>query len=282
MSVGVINIKTQPHSPENYAALFKKIFERNLKAKIHGNSWGTFGTLHEFVRNEKMVLHGTIYRYLNIDPAADWFDALERKPISPEEDGVKPPVPEHLKPHLKYISYLFLTREHRIFFDLSEITPNLMMTFLNGMFYNKKIRKHFGDVDVSIESSKEAIQRILSIPRLTKLEIKYSRPNADDLSSLEERVLARFDSQNIRRLDQVATTTDKEGIKPDEETKALLNVARSNGSVIGHGYAGDEKVILSTEEHPLTDSIDYDPDFEDKLNLMLTISIGLMNKIKNR
>ena len=280
--VGALNVTTHPHSQQSYIELFNHAFQSNLKEKIHGASWGTIGTLRDQVFNEQSVLFGTIYRYLNIDPAAAWLDTMRREPMEPDEDGFEPPVPSHLKPHLRYISYLFLPEYHRLFFDLHEITARSMQKFLQNMFNLQDIMDRFGEIDVSIESSREAISRILSIPRITRLEIHFNRPNDDDLSELEQRVVDRINSQNIRKLRQTSTTTDQDGIEADEETKALMNVARSNGKVIGAGFTGSEKIVHSTEDHPMVEQIEYNPGTEDRLNVMLQVAAVMIGRIRAR
>ena len=231
--------------------------------------------------NKKKVVHGTIYKFLNIDPSAPWLDLNERKTKKyDEESGEILPVAAHMKPNCMEFGYIFYPEEHRFFFECNKMSPGSMRNLLSALFSNTKIAKEFGEVDIDIESTKEAINRILSIPKMTRLEIIFRRQNDDLLEGAREKVAKRLERQGIRRLNQVATTTDDEGIKPDEETKALMDLARSNGKVIGIGYDGEQKMVRSTEYHPLKDSEMYSPGFDNRLDVMARISTAMISRIK--
>ena len=283
LKVGVLNIKTQPHSPEKYTNLFMKTHSISIPGKIRGSDWGMIGTLRETKKsrnNEYKIVFGTIYRFLNIDPRGDWLDLKKRKPINAEEEGSVPLVPDYLKPNLKQIFYMFYPEHHRLFFERKAITPKGMRSLLLGLFAVDEVYQEFGKVDIEIESTKEAIKKILSIPRITKLAIDFSFPNPDDLSEATQKVLKRFKKQNIRRHKQVSTTTHDDGIQPDDETKSLMDVARSNGKVTATGYDGDMKIIRSTVDHPYVSQAEYDPESETLFDAMLLASTGMLNSIR--
>lgn len=283
LKVGVLNIKTQPHSPEQYIELFRKTFMNSSPGKIRGSDWGMIGTLREDTKigdKKYRILFGTIYRFLNIDPRGDWLDLTSRKPINAEEDDIVPPVPDDLKPNLKQIFYMFFPEKHRLFFEYKAITPGGLRSLLSSLFSTDDIYKKFGVVDIEIDSTKEAITRILSIPRMTKLEIDFSFPNSDDLDGADKKVLQRFKNQNIRKHKQVSTTTHEDGIKADEETKLMMDIARSNGKVTAQGYDGMTKVTQSTENHPYYTQYRYDPDTETMFDAMLLASTGMIKKIR--
>ena len=281
MELAVMNIKIHPHSPEKYIDLFKKTFKIESLGKIRGSDWGTIGSLRETTLNNKKTLHGTIYRFLNIDPSAPWLDLNARKAIQPDEEGGKLPVAEHLKPNCKEILYIFYPDDHRLFFECRNISPGSMRKLLRKLFSERAIFHEFGEVDVDIESTKEAIKSILKIPRMTRLQIVFHRPNDDQLIGARKRVAKRLEDQGIKHLDQIATTTDKDGLSPDIDTKALMDLARSNGKVIGVGYDGEQKIILSTEEHPLKKAEKYYPDIENRLHVMARIATALIYRIKS-
>jgi len=254
----------------------------NSPGKIRGSDWGMIGTLRESndsVDKKYKVIFGTIYRFLNIDPRGDWLDLKRRKPINADEDDSVPPVPDNLKPNLKQIFYMFYPEYHRLFFEYKFITPKGLRDLLSSLFAEEKIFSEFGKVDIEIESTKEAIKRILKIPRITKLSIDFSFPNPDDLSDSDEKVLKRFQKQNIRKYNQVSTTTHEDGIKPDEETQALMNIARSNGKVTAVGYDSGERIVRSTIDHPLTEQIEYNPEHEMLHDAMLIASTRMLKRI---
>ena len=153
---------------------------------------------------------------------------------------------------------------------------------LESMFSAEEIFQEFGEVDIEIEADVNVIDEIFSIPRLTKLEIKFSIPNDDVMNETHQRVIERFQAQNIRKKDTTITSTHEDGIKADEETKAEMELALSNGSVSAVGYAGEERLEKSTRNMPLIGTYFYDSDTEPMLNAMLMSSVGLLRRITER
>jgi len=280
IKVAALNIKTQPHSQHQYIKLFNDSYGIKDPNRIRSSDWGIIGSVHEDEGHDNVkILRGFIYRYLNIDPKAPWLNLENITPID-EKDPEKPPIiPNHLKPNLKTIPYIFYPSFHRFFFDSKNITPGDMKHLVSSVFKHDKILKNYGIVDVTIETTREAIAKILAIPRLTKLNIIFSRPNDDDLGPLEQRLIERIDQQRIRRLEQNATSTDPQGINADEETKAFMKIARSNGSVYAKGYAGDQKIEISTVDHPVIGLTSYNPDLETDYDALLETSQQMLPDI---
>jgi hypothetical protein len=196
-------------------------------------------------------LAGEFYRFLQIDPKKAWLDLRSREVIVDDRGKPIPQVDNYRKPNTREVAFVFNLKHHRLFYDAKAITPGNMKRLLDGLFKEPNIIKKYGTVDVEIESSREVIERILKIPSLTKLEISFTRPNGDDVSEQRARFLDRLEKQGIRRIEQVATSPKTEGIKPDIETIALMDLAVSNGKVNAVGYAGEERVEESTVPHPL-------------------------------
>lgn len=277
MQLSILNIKIHPHTPDLYHQMFKTAFSHRLVSKIRGVDSGMIGSFREDQFEEKGVLFGYIFKFLNINPHEKWLNLSNFETIDPLETG-ELPVPETLKPNLRQIGYVFYPERHRLLFDSTLITPGSALNFFKRLFGDQSIVSQFGPVDINIEATHEAIARILSIPQIKKLVIKFTRPNNDDTAGLEGAIQARIEGQNIKRFQQEASTDDAEGIVPDEETKALMNIARSNGSVFAMGYDGDEKIEHSTIDHPIKERMLYYPDLENKTQTMINFSISLIKK----
>ena len=189
------------------------------------------------------------------------------------------PVPEYLKPHLRKIIFVFYPKKHRLFFDMHKFSPNNARRLLSALFSHDTIVKNFGHVDVEVETSKEAIEKILEIPSKTKLEIKISLPNPDDISEEEQRVIDRLKNQNARTVKETYTSTKEEGLKPDHETITLMRVVKSNGYVHVTGYEGEKKIEKSTLDHPLFEQEYYNPDTTTTKDALLGLSGRLMASI---
>ena len=278
MKIGVVNIKTQPHSPKRYKQLLKFVLNKNMVGRIRGDNWGLFGSCRS-KRDEDfdVVVFGTIYKYLNIEAKGNWLDIIKRDPID-ADDGEAPDIPEHLKPNRRDIEYAFFPKKHRLFFDTQFISPGSMQKLLISIFSDPEIEKKFGHVDVVVETTKEAIKKILKIPVISNLKIDFTIPNDDDLDELEDEVVERIKKQKIRRYQELMTSTDDDGLDPDDTTVAKMNIARSNGKVVAEGYAGDQKIVRSTIEHPLKVSYTYNPELESRMEALIYKSAATLMK----
>lgn len=278
--VGAINIKTHPHTPEKYSEMMMSAYEMNRILKLRGMDYGMIGSMHPFNKdNHADGFWGTVYRFINIDPEEQWLDLTKRKPVIQEEDA-KPIVPDHLKPHLRQASFVFLPRGHRLFFDVGRISHGLMELLLLGLFTDHRIQKKYGQVDVHIEKSEEAIDAILSIPQKSELMIYITKPNPDDLSQDRQEVLDRLLNQNARSLEERLKGPREPGIVPDAQTRILMDVAQSNGRVEATGYDGKRRITRSTERHPLTEVDYYDQDQQTVVDKLLEMARKIMNDLR--
>jgi hypothetical protein len=284
LNLAMLNIKTQPHSREGYQRLIKYVCEHRLRGKIRGSEWGIVGGAHDggvqrgLTGNafwSEYYIHGTVYRYLNIDPDAAWVDIDRSVPLEPGDSSI-PDIDHRLKPNRKDISYVFFPVRHRIVFDTGNISPSAMRKFMASVFSDDHVREEFGQVDVEVVSSREAIDRILSIPRITSLDIRFTVPNDDIGYRNAEEILRRFEEMNIRSHTQRLTSNSEEGLAPDDELKAEMDIARENGRVTATGMDGEERVERSTEEHPLRQKEHYNPDVETETDAMLRAFVTML------
>lgn len=283
LSAGILNIKTHPHDHANYRLLFSKIFEYGQLVKLRGSDWATtnFCKITDKDTTEE-CLYGEFYRFLEIDPLGTWLDVRNKKQIVSLDGEPVPQVENYKKPNSKTIEFTFYPHGHRMFFNLNSVTPNLAQAMMLSLFSDERIVKEFGIVDVEIESSSEAIERILKIPTLTMLDIYISRPNGDVISGKKRKLLKRMEDQGIRKLEEKLTSLKTEGIKPDDSTIAMMELAISNGKIFASGYVGDEKVDESTDPHPLIEKDKYDPDKMSSLFALKNFTSSIVGRIIQR
>lgn len=115
---------------------------------------------------------------------------------------------------------------------------------------------------------------------IRRIYIAFTKPNDDDLGSAERQWIERIDKWRVRKVQQNMTSTDKDGIAPDDEIKAFMNIARSNGKVLAKGYENEQKVLISTEDHPYIEMKTYNPSLETESSVMARISEQMIKKIK--
>src|SRR5690606_24026820 len=105
-------------------------------------------------------------------------------------------------------------------------------------------------VEVTLIPDEDALNRILALDKLKRLEIHLVRPNADDLDVAD--ILAELDAQNAKSMEKVLVAVPgSEGLEPDDRTTKEATVAEFNGYVAGSGNEEDGTLVhLSTKEHP--------------------------------
>ena len=87
------------------------------------------------------------------------------------------------------------------------------------------------------------------------------RPNPDDWSKLEAKVLQELENQNMREVVYEHRAIRGKSIELDESRKKLAHVASDNGKVEVKGRdAEGHTVFQSTDNYPKTMTEQYDPD----------------------
>lgn len=262
LKLGVINIVLQPHSKERYIELIENAFKGKVGIKIFGQHYAMPVKIQEHdIKIEEGYILGKIHRYTEIDKDQPWLDIIDNKHITDENGKPIPQVDEDVKPNSKTVFFMFLIDSHRLVFDTDGITHNLMLNFFKSLF-NKaplgRIRKE--EVTVNLETSLETIEEMLAVYKINTVDILINKPNPDDLSSREGRVKEKLRKMHASEMSVVVKSKDDELI-PDEDTRILMNVAKSNGKVVLTGKDEEgKKVVESTESHPLTIIKEYTDD----------------------
>lgn len=279
--IGAVNIVTHPHSPQGYDNLLSDACNGFYYGKIRGLDGGVIGEKTDWSGRSEDMVAGYFWRFVNLDSTAPWANLRTRK----EQDPAKTPViPPELKPHLRKEGFVFFPKGHRLFFCAKTFAPGSVERMLKSIFSTQVIADKYGEVDVHLETSQEAIETILGMERLSSVELFISLPNADELDD-EARFKARMDDLNAKKQDLKLTAGKGQSITPDEELKTQMVIARSNGYVKANGYSkADERLEISTRSHPFKHGVEYDPSQENFMEVLRREAIhlikGLLNKPK--
>jgi len=283
------NITMHPHSTEKYIELFKKALSLNNSTMYQANHYALIGSFHPVVEEEKGEgFHGGIYRFLNFESGEPWINLSENKEAS-EEDLEEVNIPDNLRPGYHSNNYIFFPKEHLLFFERSSsgqkaLGPKHAKKIFENLLNQKELTEKYGRVDVTIEPSYEALDKILKMPTLSKLKLTVTKPNPDFFGSgTDQEVEARFKALNAKNFETELTAEKNESLTPDEGIRSLANVAASNGKVIGSGY--DENGIRkqeSTENHPYIETVKYDPDTQGIMGMLITKAKQMKTTLMDR
>lgn len=280
--VSALNVAMpKPHSPERYVELFRKAYRLREAVKIRGDYYGMFGAL----RIGEDVVEGYFYKFFNLDVLQDWFNVNKSQQAEPQELA-EIRVPDHLKPHHQSIRFFFYPKRHRLIFvakDQKEsLSPKMAKLLLERLFADQRLMQAFGEIEITIEPSREQLKKIFAIPKLKVLTIEVVPPNPDDLEDAEREVMERMNAEQAQKMTLQLTSKHPKGLQPDAEHRALAHVAQSNGKVTARGtnQAG-EIVNLSTQSHPLIAPVHYDPDLQTRDVALAEMAETLLRDLRN-
>lgn len=262
--ISVINITTQPHSPENYVKLFKKAFSQApVKAKYLGTENISLRDIVVTQDEDHLIVTGDIYKFTQISDN-DWYDAIKGCALS-END--KPQLDtSRLFPNLTTFPFCFIANGHRLFFISKFRHDSLSVQFLTkslrSLLNTPELSEEFGKVTVFAETSIQTLEEIEAIDVLQSLQIKVFLPNEDDPSYLEAEFVNRMKKQNARGISETLTAEKGQTIIPDNETKAHMKLALSNGTIIAKGIDNDKKVTKKSVDSPQEFLIPYSKTIE--------------------
>lgn len=262
LTVCVINITTHPHSPESYVSLFHDAFKLRKPVKYRGDQYLILGKINELSLGNLIGYHGVLFRYVNISSTDTWLNTAKLEPVISEDGEPVVDIPSDMKPNCKMSSFIFIPSGHRMFFVSQHDNVNFSSAFtakaLSILFNSSEIVEKYGEVSVTVESTDETIKQILEIPSLTRLVIGITLPNDDDVSGEMKNALERMKAQKVKRQRHELSGRKEDGILPDDQTIALMSLARSNGYVQADGYDGEKKVSEKTSSHPVEIRERYD------------------------
>lgn len=264
LQVGALNIAMHaPHSIDHYINLIESSYRSRKITLFRGINGALIGALNPIDKeNLAKGFIGELYRFLKLDPSEPWFNVNNHETASKDEiKEIK--IPEHLKPHLTRFSFVFFPKGHRLYIDTKSSSGKILglstaETIFSNIFNNVD-SENFNQIEVTVEPDKSTLDKIFKIPTIRHLEIEIVRPNPDDHSDDERKLLERLENQRARKMDVCLTSNRDDSIKPDNETKILAKVASSNGYVKASGRNHqDEPITLSTKDTPWIERASYD------------------------
>lgn len=246
-----INITAHPHSD---AYTYSRLFDRALGREV--KYWGdNFGELLQFRKLSNGVYHGRFTTFKRVDRSSNWGDKTKGESL--EEAAVErlPLPPAHIVHAFDKHEFVFHEREHRLIAECSTLEPRRWRSLLYAIL--KRAGAADGtQVNVTVVPMNDSIERLLSMDRVTKLIVKLSRPNPDDMEELlAAEMLDRLERQHSRSMEVVLTAAPRESIEPDPETRKIAQIALTNGWVKTEGKHHGEKQIRSTKSHPHIETV---------------------------
>lgn len=257
--LGALNISADPHPSGVYRRLFSQVANKGVQ--LWGNDWGKI-TEPQDRETDPPSFYGRVLLWTEIDRTHGWLNQENNKEATPEEMR-KVRIPDELDPNFRSFNFVFMEGRHLLVVEYrNELGQHFgaqrAQRLFSRLFARENLEEDDPEVSVTVVPSHEALEKIYSIPRLRFLEIFVIRPNADDVTSDANRLLDRLVAQGAKSQNlQLEKKAKEKTLKPDEQTKALAEIAATNGHVTGEGKDADGKPIMeSTKDHPKTAALE--------------------------
>lgn len=278
--VGGLNLVLHPHTAKKYIDLIKTLRDERLAIKVRGDDALMIGS---FLKHDTPGVYvGEVYKYLNLDSSADWFNTQSMK-LATRTDVSAVRIPDHMKPHFKQYAFVFFSDVHRLYFvtksGADSLSPNLLKKFFEGAA-ETSVLAEFGEFDVTVIPQSGSTNTLFSLPRISKIELEIKKPNPDDLAGLDGRVEERLKKLQAKKAILGYIEEDSKGLKPDEELKSLAKVAALNGKVVVKGRNEKNEVVSkSTENTPLSEPVTYNPDVQSERGALIEAAWGIRKEL---
>lgn len=249
-SFGVLNIVSHPHPAGTYRRLFELAGKMVGGINFRGDQYARLSPVSE-TRNG--VFTGRIAIWTEIDKNSKTIE--KRTLIEAALADTNARIPDDIGFNSKIFSFALREKDHRMYVELSNdegqsVSISSVQKIVQGVMDNVK-PDNIEDVNIFVVSKHNAVEQILAIDQLTKIEIVLDMPNPDDLGDDKKRILKELEDMKAKRLKSEITKARR------EETLLLLpryrvmaELAKDNGYVHATGKENGVRIERSTKDYP--------------------------------
>lgn len=275
--VAAINIRIPSNKERDYTRLLATLAELKRGIRVYGDSYVAIS----FFDTETGF--GAFSKYTEIDIDGDWFDLEDFDAATPEKlDEIF--IPENLRPNHAAFYFKLDSELHVISFesysDSKSLSARSVERYFREIVEDAAVLEAFGIVEADVVKSYNEVERLLALPDLRELRIVIRRPNEDDLSGGWAKIVEdRLAEQNGEEYEEALKSKD-DGLKPNERTTKLAQVAAENGQVKAKSIVNGVLVEQDTSEKPLTEVTQYDKDQDSTRSVFDRLSDLIFGKIR--
>jgi len=251
ISVGFVNIVATPHPPGIYPAALADV--ANKPVRVRGNDWAIL-TRPSQSRGEDDLYEGLVSVWTDIDASEPSINkaTFQKQDV---EAALKKIFDERGFNNRSF-SYVLDDQTHKVAVELkNELGKTISIRQIGKVFdlLLSTLNREGQTFEVTIVPEEDAIERVLGLSRLDRVDILLKRPNVGDHDSGDaDEVLRELYEQNIKEAAyRFSRQPGTDGIHLNEENETRAEVAAENGYVKSSGLDEDgEKDQRSTKEYP--------------------------------
>ncbi|UWP91614.1 DUF4747 family protein [Aliiroseovarius crassostreae] len=249
---GVLNIVAHPHPAGTYRELFE-VAGKDIRGV---RFWGDrFATLSPISPTRNGVFVGKLATWTEIEPQSNLIEKASLNQQLLAESDVN--LPEGIGFNSRVFSFAFREQDHKLFVELKNDEGNSISIGRARLAIKNVLKacqpKDIEELDVHLTTQANAVEHVLAIPQLRKLEILLDLPNPDVLSDRKRKILDQIEGIKAKRVKtEITKAAGEDRIELDPEYTAMAELAKDNGYVFGKGRNefGDP-VELNTKNYPL-------------------------------
>jgi hypothetical protein len=269
LSVGGLNVRIHPHSPELYDQFLQAIYALREPVHIRGDRHGMITALDR--RNlETGIIRGVITTFTKIDMNGRWFDQTRLDDVSP--DLLKEiNIPANVHPNSAAFRFAMNVNNHVLTFEHYNagkyLVPKSAYTLFRKLSDNLDITTKFGAVKISILQDKSSLDRIFGMTRLKRITFIVDRPNPDIWSDdIEGQVDAHLAAVHAQQISVTYTAPSGGSLVETPSLRKLGNTALRNGAIEATGTEGKAHQRISTIDSPRLDQTTYNEEVESEVH----------------
>lgn len=250
----VVSIKlrsTSRKGEQAYKDLVHYLFLKQVTRKVSGDVNVRIREYGEVTLAGKLVITGRICRFTKLD-GKDWIDEKTNKVEAVE-------VPKDKSPNLREISYLFIPSAHRFFIEKSSKVslPAVVKFLADGL---KDALNPGEQIEVNVEYSRDAIDRIISAPAVERLEVEISYTNDDTNDEAADFIDQQLKTAKAGKANFVFEADAEKNINIGESSllKGIVDLSRTNGKAKARIVnTNNKRETINTEQHPEIYEVPY-------------------------
>lgn len=251
-TIGFINIVATPHPPGVYPRLL------TIAAGKAVNFWGDqFAAITKPRQDDDNgdLYVGRLVIWTEIDEDAP---AIQKRSLTESSlADLDFNIPNDVGFNGKVFTYVLNAKRHVFCIELKNefgkmVSPARTARILELLLSPEILGMDAELVEVTVIPEEDALTKVLSLRRLDRILIVVKRPNADDVTSKANAILAELDAQNVKRQDVTLVREARtESIVLNERNQTLAEVGSTNGFVEAKGRTADgTQERRSTKEYP--------------------------------
>lgn len=252
----IINIKLRKSlsnkdpRPSDYTNLIERLFQKKIHAQSSSQKHCILKNLFYEKGTEDKILYlsGIMAQFTYIENER-WFDLAT---LDLDEEFK---IPETLFPDAKFTEWVFVPDAHRFAFRVdykANLNPYPIATFLKNAI--EEILEDDEYIEVTPETDKITIEKILNAPIVKKLSIQVTYSNFDIGDDIQQFVDDDFRESNLKDVKIVATQKKDTSIDIEKSKilKGALQSAASNGEAEATIIDENNKIEkIRTQDYPL-------------------------------